>query len=98
MALAYRLAGERVVPAIVGLVESAYRGEPSRAGWTTEEHLPGGQRTDAEAVLAAARARERDAPGPGRRDARGLLPAAATPGRRGLLSFLVLATALSPSG
>jgi ribosomal protein S18 acetylase RimI-like enzyme len=55
VALAFRLAGEQDVPAIVGLVESAYRGEASRAGWTTEEHLLGGQRTDAEAVLAAVR-------------------------------------------
>ncbi len=28
------------------LVESAYRGEESRAGWTTEAHLLDGQRTD----------------------------------------------------
>jgi ribosomal protein S18 acetylase RimI-like enzyme len=55
VALRYRLAGERDVPAIVGLVESAYRGEASRSGWTTEEHLLGGQRTDAEAVLTKVR-------------------------------------------
>lgn len=29
------------------LVESAYRGESSKAGWTTEADLLGGQRTDA---------------------------------------------------
>lgn len=34
------------VPAIVELVERAYRGEPSRAGWTTEAELLDGQRTD----------------------------------------------------
>ncbi len=34
------------VPAIVTLVERAYRGEPSRAGWTTEAELLDGQRTD----------------------------------------------------
>jgi len=56
VSLGFRLAAERDVPAIVGLVESAYRGEASRAGWTTEEHLLGGQRTDAEAVLAKVRA------------------------------------------
>lgn len=38
------------VTAVVALVESAYRGEPSRAGWTTEADLLDGQRTDAEAV------------------------------------------------
>jgi ribosomal protein S18 acetylase RimI-like enzyme len=36
----------------VALVESAYRGEASRAGWTTEAHLLDGQRTDAAGVLA----------------------------------------------
>src|SRR5579872_2868404 len=33
--------------AIAALVNSAYRGESSRAGWTTEADLLGGQRTDA---------------------------------------------------
>ena len=37
-------------PAVVALVESAYRGESSRAGWTTEAHLLEGQRTDLAAV------------------------------------------------
>lgn len=36
--------------AIVALVNSAYRGEASRAGWTTEADLLGGQRTDAEEI------------------------------------------------
>jgi len=40
------------VPAIVGVVESAYRGDASREGWTTEADLLDGQRTDAEAVSA----------------------------------------------
>jgi GNAT superfamily N-acetyltransferase len=40
------------VPGIVALIESAYRGEASRAGWTTEADLIEGQRTDAESVLA----------------------------------------------
>jgi ribosomal protein S18 acetylase RimI-like enzyme len=35
---------------IVQLVESAYRGESSRAGWTTEADLLDGQRTDQEQV------------------------------------------------
>lgn len=34
------------VPAIVALVESAYRGDASRAGWTTEADLLDGHRTD----------------------------------------------------
>jgi GNAT superfamily N-acetyltransferase len=38
------------VAPLVALVNSAYRGESSRRGWTTEEHLVGGQRTD-EAVI-----------------------------------------------
>lgn len=33
---------------IAALVNSAFRGESSKAGWNTEEHLLGGQRTDAE--------------------------------------------------
>jgi ribosomal protein S18 acetylase RimI-like enzyme len=40
------------VAAVVALVESAYRGESSRAGWTTEADLLDGQRTDPEAVAA----------------------------------------------
>jgi ribosomal protein S18 acetylase RimI-like enzyme len=40
------------VPAVVALVTSAYRGEASRAGWTTEADLLDGQRTDVEAVEA----------------------------------------------
>ena len=56
MSLVFRLGAERDVPAIVGLIESAYRGEASRAGWTTEEHLLGGQRTDHEAVMTVVRA------------------------------------------
>ena len=35
-------------PAIAQLVNSAYRGDSSRRGWTTEADLLGGQRTDAE--------------------------------------------------
>jgi ribosomal protein S18 acetylase RimI-like enzyme len=41
------------VPAVVALVESAYRGDGSRAGWTTEADLLDGQRTDAGSVAAA---------------------------------------------
>jgi ribosomal protein S18 acetylase RimI-like enzyme len=42
----FRVAVGTDVPAIVALVESAYRGEASRAGWTTEADLLDGQRTD----------------------------------------------------
>jgi GNAT superfamily N-acetyltransferase len=52
VALTFRFADAGDVPAIVGLVQSAYRGEASLAGWTSEAHLLGGQRTDAEAVMA----------------------------------------------
>jgi ribosomal protein S18 acetylase RimI-like enzyme len=48
--LSFRSATSADVPAIVWLVDSAYRGEASRAGWTTEADLLDGQRTDAEAV------------------------------------------------
>ena len=34
------------VPQVVALVERAYRGQASRAGWTTEADLLDGQRTD----------------------------------------------------
>jgi ribosomal protein S18 acetylase RimI-like enzyme len=36
---------------LVELVESAYRGDASRAGWTTEADILEGQRTDPEGVL-----------------------------------------------
>jgi len=41
------------VDAIVALVDSAYRGETSRQGWTTEASLLEGQRTDVAAISAA---------------------------------------------
>ncbi|MEV7086083.1 N-acetyltransferase [Streptomyces sp. NPDC093085] len=50
---AYRDATPADTEALVALVESAYRGESSRAGWTTEADLLDGQRTDPEGVLAA---------------------------------------------
>ena len=50
--LAFRWATAADVPAIVALVESAYRGEASRAGWTTEADLLDGQRIDAQGVNA----------------------------------------------
>ncbi|QIX59825.1 GNAT family N-acetyltransferase [Hymenobacter sp. BT18] len=40
------------IPALVELVNRAYRGYASRQGWTTEAHLLDGQRTDAEDLQA----------------------------------------------
>ncbi|WP_431980389.1 GNAT family N-acetyltransferase [Streptomyces qinglanensis] len=53
--LTFRRAAEADVPALTALVESAYRGEASRAGWTTEADLLEGQRTDPEGVAAVVR-------------------------------------------
>ncbi|MGX1268184.1 GNAT family N-acetyltransferase [Streptomyces phaeoluteigriseus] len=47
----FRDATDTDVDALVALVDSAYRGDASRAGWTTEADLLEGQRTDPEAVL-----------------------------------------------
>ena len=52
---AIRLAALSDVARIVALVEAAYRGEPSRAGWTTEADFLGGQRTDDDEVSALVR-------------------------------------------
>jgi len=46
----FRRAGPADAEAIAALVNSAYRGDSSRAGWTTEADLLGGQRTDAEGI------------------------------------------------
>lgn len=46
-----RVATPADIPELVALIESAYRGESSRAGWTTEADLLDGQRLDA-AMLA----------------------------------------------
>jgi ribosomal protein S18 acetylase RimI-like enzyme len=48
--ISYRPAMSADVEAIVTLVNSAYRGPSSRAGWTTEADLLDGQRTDAEEI------------------------------------------------
>ncbi|HET6434284.1 MAG TPA: GNAT family N-acetyltransferase [Xanthomonadaceae bacterium] len=50
--LVFRRATEADVPAIVALVESAYRGDASRVGWTTEADLLDGRRTGADDVGA----------------------------------------------
>ena len=49
-ALVFRHAGEADIDAIVTLVETSYRGDASRAGWTTEADLLGGMRIDAQRV------------------------------------------------
>ncbi|MEV8566334.1 GNAT family N-acetyltransferase [Streptomyces sp. NPDC051322] len=48
--LTFRDAAESDVPALVALIESAYRGDASRGGWTTEADILEGQRTDPEGV------------------------------------------------
>lgn len=50
--LHFRAATPADVHAIVALVESAYRGEASRAGWTTEADLLDGRRTGPDDVGA----------------------------------------------
>jgi ribosomal protein S18 acetylase RimI-like enzyme len=40
------------LPAVVALVNSAYRGDSSRQGWATEADYLGGQRTDLETLSA----------------------------------------------
>ncbi len=47
----WRQAGLDDIDALVALIQSAYRGDSSKAGWTTEAHLLSGQRIDA-AMLA----------------------------------------------
>ncbi|MFH9268624.1 GNAT family N-acetyltransferase [Streptomyces sp. NPDC017546] len=48
--LTFRDATGDDVPALVALIESAYRGDSSRAGWTTEADILQGQRTDEQSV------------------------------------------------
>lgn len=48
----FREAGPGDVQGVTALIESAYRGAPSRTGWTTEADLLDGQRTDADAIAA----------------------------------------------
>ena len=49
---ALRLATASDVPCVVALVNSAYRGESSRAGWATEADLVGGIRIDDERLAS----------------------------------------------
>ncbi len=48
----FRTATETDIPALVTLVTSAYRGDASRAGWTTEADLLDGNRIDPELLRA----------------------------------------------
>jgi ribosomal protein S18 acetylase RimI-like enzyme len=48
---AFRPATADDVPALLALIQSAYRGDDSRAGWTTEADILDGSRTDADGVL-----------------------------------------------
>ncbi|MEU9463439.1 GNAT family N-acetyltransferase [Streptomyces sp. NPDC058322] len=48
--LTFRDAADADVPALVALIESAYRGDSSRTGWTTEADILQGQRTDPDGV------------------------------------------------
>ncbi|OQR64093.1 N-acetyltransferase [Streptomyces maremycinicus] len=52
----FRDAVDTDVDALVALIESAYRGDTSRAGWTTEADILHGQRTDPDGVLAVIKA------------------------------------------
>ncbi|MFP3989840.1 GNAT family N-acetyltransferase [Streptomyces sp. E11-3] len=54
--LTFRAARDTDADELVALIESAYRGDASRAGWTTEADILQGQRTDAEGVLEVIRA------------------------------------------
>jgi ribosomal protein S18 acetylase RimI-like enzyme len=54
--LTFRDATDADVDELVALIESAYRGDASRAGWTTEADILQGQRTDPEGVLAVIKA------------------------------------------
>lgn len=48
--LTFRNATHDDIPALIALVTSAYRGEGSKQGWTTEADMLDGQRIDAEAL------------------------------------------------
>ena len=50
--LSFRTATHDDIPALIALVTSAYRGDASRAGWTTEADILDGQRVDADGLRA----------------------------------------------
>lgn len=47
-----RVATQSDIESLNALVNSAYRGESSKKGWTTEAEFLGGQRTDTQGILA----------------------------------------------
>ncbi len=49
--LTFRAATADDIPALIELVTSAYRGDASRVGWTTEADILDGERIDAESIL-----------------------------------------------
>lgn len=49
--LRFRTATPSDIPGLIELVTSAYRGDASRIGWTTEADLLDGQRIDAEQIV-----------------------------------------------
>ena len=51
-ALKFRAATPDDIDALVALVESAYRGDVSKQGWTTEADMLGGRRTGADDIQA----------------------------------------------
>ena len=58
--LGFRFAGAADAPALEALIQSAYRGEESRRGWTTEADLIDGQRAtvaEIEAIISEPAAR-----------------------------------------
>ncbi len=55
VALTFRKAREDEADLIARLTNSAYRGDSSRLGWTTEADLLDGQRTDTEEILSLIR-------------------------------------------
>ena len=50
--LTFRTATAADIPALIALVTSAYRGDASRAGWTTEADMLDGARINAESLQA----------------------------------------------
>lgn len=52
MHIEFTQADESYVDSIVELVNSAYRGETGKQGWTTESDLLDGQRVDADRIIA----------------------------------------------
>ena len=59
MTIAYRTAQPADAPALRALIESGYRGESAKQGWTNEADLIGGDRTTPEEVAAMIAAPEK---------------------------------------